>query len=77
MIYKCENCQNRHNCCENKEQYERTCEMVEDIARAIDRTPKYRCYYSLTIKCDYWVEDKETYAQTFAHSTEKGGGSDA
>ena len=61
MIYKCENCKNRHNCCENKEQYERTCKTVGDIARAIDKTPDYHCWYSLTIKCDYWVEDKETY----------------
>lgn len=61
MIYKCENCKNRHNCCENKEQYERTCAMIGEIARAVDKSPAYHCYYSLTIKCDYWVEDKETY----------------
>ena len=73
MIYKCENCVNRHNCCENKEQYERTCKVVADIARAIDKTPDYHCWYSLTIKCDYWVEDKETLAHTFDHPTEKGG----
>jgi hypothetical protein len=73
MIYKCENCVNRHNCCENKEQYERTCKTVGDIARAIDKTPDYHCWYSLTIKCDYWVEDKETLSHTFAHPTEKGG----
>ena len=73
MIYKCENCKNRNDCCENKEQYERTCKTVDDIARAIDKLPDYRCYYSLTIKCDYFVDDRETYAQTFAHPTEKGG----
>lgn len=72
MIYKCENCKNRNNCCENKEQYERTCKMVGDIASAIDKAPDYHCWYSLTIKCDYWVEDKETYGQTFNCSIDKG-----
>lgn len=71
MIYKCENCKNRHNCCENKEQYERTCETVGDIARAIDKMPDYHCYYGLTIRCDYWIDDKETYATTYAANASK------
>ena len=67
MIYRCENCKSRNNCYENKEQYERTCKTVEDIAKAIDKLPDYHCYYCLSIKCDYWVCDMET----FPNMTEK------
>lgn len=61
MIYRCENCKNRHDCTENKKQYERTCNTIGDIARAIDELPDYHCYYSLSLRCDYWCKDKETY----------------
>lgn len=59
MIYMCENCKNRHNCCENKEQYEKTCEIIDTVARGIDKLPDCRSWYSITVRCDYWEEDEE------------------
>ena len=59
MIFSCEDCINRNNCPENKEQYERTCNTLRDVARGLDKLPEYHSYYSLEIKCDYWVKDKE------------------
>ena len=61
MIYRCKYCKNRHDCPENKEQYERTCKTIGDIARAIDELPDYHCYYSLSLRCDYWSEDIGAY----------------
>lgn len=61
MIYRCENCKNRNNCCENKEQYEHTCNIIEAVAKGLDELPETHCYFSLSLRCDYWVEDKETY----------------
>lgn len=60
MIFNCEDCINRNNCSENKEQYERTCKTLHDVARGLDKLPEYSSYYSLEIKCDYWVKDRET-----------------
>ena len=59
MIYRCGNCKNRHNCCENKEQYEKTCEIIDTVARGIDRLPDCCSYYTVIVKCDYWEEDKK------------------
>ena len=59
MIYRCGNCKNRHNCCENKEQYEKTCEIIEVVARGIDKLPDCLSWYSLTVRCDYWQEDEK------------------
>ena len=55
----CENCKNRHNCCENKEQYEKTCEIIDTVARGIDKLPDCRSWYGITVRCDYWKEDEE------------------
>lgn len=59
MIYMCENCKNRYNCCENKEQYEKTCEIIDTVARGIDKLPDCRSWYGITVRCDYWEEDEE------------------
>lgn len=55
MIYKCENCKNRVNCPEKQEGYKNLCRDAETL----NRTHYPNCYYSLTVKCDYWFEDKE------------------
>lgn len=60
MIYKCENCSNRHNCPENKEQYQNLCNLLTTVVKEADKMPDYHCYFSFTLKCDYFVEDKET-----------------
>jgi hypothetical protein len=65
MIFKCENCTNRVNCPERQEGYKDLCRVIE----AVDRACYHTAYYSVTLKCDYWVEDKETL-ETF---TEQGG----
>ena len=59
MIYRCENCKNRHNCHENKEQYTKTCEIINTVARGIDRLPDCNSFYGVTVRCDYWEEDKK------------------
>ena len=61
MIYRCENCKNRHDCPENQAQYQRTCNLIREIARALDETQNYHCYYTLTVRCDYWCDDVTTY----------------
>lgn len=58
MIYRCGNCKNRNNCVENKEQYEKTCEIIETVARGIDRLPDCHSWYCVTVRCDYWEEDE-------------------
>lgn len=60
MIYRCENCKNRNGCPENKAQYEKTCDIISAVVRGIDRLPDCHSYYNVTVKCDYWCEDKET-----------------
>ena len=72
MIYRCENCINRKKCHENKKEYQNTCNTLEDIAKGLDRLPHYRCYYSLTIRCDYWGEDRDMLTCE-AKTTMKGG----
>lgn len=62
MIYRCEHCKNRQDCPENKEQYIKTCDIINTVVRGIDELPECHSFYSLTIRCDYWVEDKETYS---------------
>lgn len=57
MIYKCENCKNRLNCPEKQEGYMNLCEAIENVNKA----NYFNCYYSLTLKCDYWVKDNETF----------------
>ena len=59
MIYKCENCKNRISCSEKQEGYKNLCKIIEKT----DRDRWHDCYYTLTLKCDYWVEDKETYKE--------------
>lgn len=59
MIYRCGNCKNRHNCVENKEQYEKTCEIINTVARGIDRLPDCHSWYGITVRCDYWEEDED------------------
>ena len=53
MIHKCEDCKNRHDCPENKKQYEALCKAVEKL----EKKKKYHCWYSLKLRCDYWVGD--------------------
>lgn len=59
MIYRCENCVNRHDCSENKSQYTNLCKVVNILINEADKLPDYRCYFSLTLKCDYFVEDTD------------------
>ena len=59
MIYRCEHCVNRYSCPENKEQYTKTCDIIETVAKGIDKLKECHSFYSLTIKCDYWIYDKE------------------
>lgn len=59
MIYICENCKHRHNCTENKNQYLKTCMIIDTVARGIDRLPDCNSFYTVTVKCDYWEEDSE------------------
>lgn len=56
MIYKCENCINRVNCVEKQKGYKDLCRLIE----AVDKVCYPVAYYTLTLKCDYWIEDKET-----------------
>ena len=53
MYYKCENCVNRYNCPENQTQYRKLCKAIDKLTKK----KKYHSYYSLTIKCDYWIAD--------------------
>ena len=69
MIYKCENCKNRNNCKEKQDGYKGLCQTIEKI----DASCWSDCYYSLTLKCDYWVEDKETYNYIGEVPYEQGG----
>ena len=59
MIYKCENCQHRENCCENKEQYASLCKVVESVLK-LDKEPEFHAWFSLTMKCDYFQADAST-----------------
>ena len=61
MIYRCEYCKNRHDCPENKEQYEKTCDIISAVMRGIGMLPDCHSYYSWSLKCDYWCEDIGTY----------------
>ena len=64
MIFRCENCKNRHDCPENRKQYEKTCDIISAVVRGIDKLADCHSYYSVTVKCDYFCEDKETYIGT-------------
>lgn len=64
MIYKCEDCVNRVNCPEKQAGYKNLCDIVEKV----DKEHYPDCYYSLTLKCDYWVEDKETERTTYTEA---------
>ena len=57
MIYKCDNCKNRDNCPEKQQGYKNLCRDAE----ALNKMHYPNAYYTLTVKCDYWLEDKETY----------------
>ena len=57
MIYYCDDCVNRFDCPENQEQYQNLVDLISGITYNINRDPKYHCYYSLKLKCDYWVKD--------------------
>ena len=65
MIYRCEHCKNRHDCPENMEQYKKTCDIIDTVIRGIDELPECHSYYNLTLKCDYWYEDKEAVKEHF------------
>ena len=54
MIHHCENCINRNNCPENQKQYKALCKKIKKLIKK----KKYHCYYSLHLKCDYWIADK-------------------
>lgn len=53
MIHKCEDCKNRQDCPENQKQYRALCRALEKL----EKKEKYHCYYSLKLKCDYWIGD--------------------
>lgn len=55
MIYKCDNCKNRDNCPEKQEGYMNLCRDAEKI----DKTHYPNAYYTLTVKCDYWIQDAD------------------
>ena len=61
MIYRCEECVNRVNCPESQGGYEDICRLVE----AVDKACYRNAYYNLTLKCDYWVEDREVTKRIF------------
>lgn len=67
MCFNCDNCKNRHNCPENKEQYQNLCSLMSTMLKEINKHPDYKCYFSFTLKCDYFVEDNETLE---AHTSE-------
>ena len=69
MIYRCEYCTNRHDCPENKEQYMKACDIIDTVIRGIDKLPECHAYYNLTLRCDYWCEDKEEYRKECTHET--------
>ena len=69
MIFECEECVNRANCPEKQDGYKKLCRLVE----AVDKVCYPIAYYNLTLKCDYWVEDKEVTKRIFSTPTEKGG----
>lgn len=57
MVYRCKDCVNRNNCPENKEQYTRLGEATESIIHELDTKPEYHCWFSFTLKCDYYIHD--------------------
>lgn len=59
MIYRCENCVNRHKCPENQSQYKKLCSAIEELTKR----KEFNCYYSLKLKCDYWVADNSIMEQ--------------
>ena len=59
MIYSCDYCVNRHDCHENKEEYTKACDLIAATLYEIEHNPDYLCWYSCSMKCDYWIEDKE------------------
>ena len=54
MIYCCKDCINRVNCPQNQKQYQALC---RKIGRLIKKK-SYHCFYSLRLKCDYFVADR-------------------
>ena len=59
MIYKCENCQHRHDCHENKAQYKALSKVIES-ALQLDKENEFHCWFGLNMKCDYFDADKTT-----------------
>lgn len=53
MIYKCEDCINNKNCIEKQKGYKKLCSEVEKL----DKKLYFTAYYSLSLKCDYFVKD--------------------
>lgn len=62
MIYKCKDCLNRECCTENKAQYQALSTLVEAVNK-LDRTEPFHCWYSLSLKCDYFIQDKKLCEQ--------------
>ena len=54
MIYKCEDCLNKNNCVENKEQYTTLCKVVESVLK-LDKEPEFRSWFSVNMRCDYFI----------------------
>lgn len=72
MIYRCKYCKNRHDCPENKEQYEKTCDIISTVVRGIDMLPDCHSYYSVSVKCDYWCDDISTYFSVESEGADDG-----
>lgn len=58
MIYKCDACKNRKNCCENKEQYTALCKVVEAVLE-LDKENEFHSWFSVTMRCDYFSPDAD------------------
>lgn len=57
MIYKCENCENRGNCTQNKGQYTALCKVVESVLK-LDKENEFHSWFNLTMRCDYFRPDR-------------------
>jgi hypothetical protein len=57
MIYRCIDCVNRENCPENQKEYMALCDEIDNILKFDCKGGKFHCYFSLNLKCDYFVED--------------------
>ena len=58
MIYKCKDCANKNNCCENKAEYTALSKVVEAVLK-LDKEDEFHSWFSVTMKCDYFTPSKQ------------------